>query len=313
MREQPQRGRSRRLQSQVQFSYYPGCSVEGMNKAYDKATRVVCEALDINLTELTDWNCCGATSYMAINEQRAHLLSARNLALAEKEKRDLVVVCPACLTTLTKTNRYMGEDPKLRRAVNAALGVTGMQYQGGARVRHLLEVIVNEVGEGKVKARTKKPLTNLMVAPYYGCQLTRPFGEIDDKEFPMMLDKLLSWLGAKPVDFPLKTKCCGGMLMMTNEDVALGLTRNILEAAKQNGAECIATLCPLCHINLEAYQGNVNNLFGTDFKIPILYFTQLLGLAFGFSRKSLGVDDELTPSKQLLKKTWWLYESCQKR
>jgi len=301
------------LQSQVQFSYYPGCSVEGMNKAYDKATRVVCEALDINLTELTDWNCCGATSYMAINEQRAHLLSARNLALAEKEKRDLVVVCPACLTTLTKTNRYMGEDPKLRRAVNAALGVTGMQYQGGARVRHLLEVIVNEVGEGKVKARTKKPLTNLMVAPYYGCQLTRPFGEIDDKEFPMMLDKLLSWLGAKPVDFPLKTKCCGGMLMMTNEDVALGLTRNILEAAKQNGAECIATLCPLCHINLEAYQGNVNNLFGTDFKIPILYFTQLLGLAFGFSRKSLGVDDELTPSKQLLKKTWWLYESCQKR
>ncbi|MGA2789355.1 MAG: CoB--CoM heterodisulfide reductase iron-sulfur subunit B family protein [Candidatus Bathyarchaeia archaeon] len=301
------------MQSQVQFSYYPGCSVEGMNKAYDKATRVVCEALDINLTELTDWNCCGATSYMAINEQRAHLLSARNLALAEKEKRDLVVVCPACLTTLTKTNRYMGEDPKLRRAVNAALGVTGMQYQGGARVRHLLEVIVNEVGEGKVKARTKKPLTNLMVAPYYGCQLTRPFGEIDDKEFPMMLDKLLSWLGAKPVDFPLKTKCCGGMLMMTNEDVALGLTRNILEAAKQNGAECIATLCPLCHINLEAYQGNVNNLFGTDFKIPILYFTQLLGLAFGFSRKSLGVDDELTPSKQLLKKTWWLYESCQKR
>ena len=301
------------MQSQVQFSYYPGCSVEGMNKAYDKATRVVCEALDINLTELTDWNCYGATSYMAINEQRAHLLSARNLALAEKEKRDLVVVCPACLTTLTKTNRYMGEDPKLRRAVNAALGVTGMQYQGGARVRHLLEVIVNEVGEGKVKARTKKPLTNLMVAPYYGCQLTRPFGEIDDKEFPMMLDKLLSWLGAKPVDFPLKTKCCGGMLMMTNEDVALGLTRNILEAAKQNGAECIATLCPLCHINLEAYQGNVNNLFGTDFKIPILYFTQLLGLAFGFSRKSLGVDDELTPSKQLLKKTWWLYESCQKR
>jgi heterodisulfide reductase subunit B len=301
------------LQSQVQFSYYPGCSVEGMNKAYDKATRVVCKALDINLTELTDWNCCGATSYMAINEQRAHLLSARNLALAEKEKKDLIVVCPACLTTLTKTNRYMGEDPKLRRAVNAALGVTGMQYRGGARVRHLLEVIVNELGEGKVKARVKKPLTNLMVAPYYGCQLTRPFGEIDDKEFPTMLDKLLSWLGAKPVDFPLKTKCCGGMLMMTNEDVALGLTRNLLKSARQNGAECVATLCPLCHINLEAYQGNVNKLFGTDFNVPILYFTQLLGLAFGFSRKSLGVDDELTPSKRLLKKTWWLYESCQKR
>ena len=120
------------MQSPLQFSYYPGCSVEGMNKAYDKATRVVCKALDINLAELSDWNCCGATSYMAINEQRAHLLSARNLALAEKEKKDLVVVCPACLTTLTKTNRYMGEDPKLRRTVDAALGAAGMQYQGGA-------------------------------------------------------------------------------------------------------------------------------------------------------------------------------------
>jgi heterodisulfide reductase subunit B len=207
----------------------------------------------------------------------------------------------------------MGEDPKLRRTVNAALGATGIQYQGGARVRHLLEVIVNEVGEGKVKARIKKPLTNLMVAPYYGCQLTRPFGEIDDKEFPTILDKLLSWVGAKPVDFPLKTKCCGGMLMMTNEDVALGLTRNLLNSARQNGAECFATVCPLCHINLEAYQGNVNKLFGMDFNIPILYFTQLLGLAFGFPGKSLGVDDELTSSKQLLKKTWWLYESCRRR
>ena len=301
------------MQPQLEFSYYPGCSVEGMNKSYDKASRLVCEALDINLAELNDWNCCGATSYMAINEQRAHLLSARNLALAEKEKKDLVVVCPACLTTLTKTNRYMGEDPKLKRTVNSALSAAGLQYQGGARVRHLLEVIVNEVGEARVKSRVRKSLMGLMVAPYYGCQLTRPFGEIDDKEFPTMLDKLLSWLGAKPVAFPLKTKCCGGMLMMTNEDVALRLTRNLLASAKQNGAECIATLCPLCHMNLEAYQGNVNKLFGTSFNVPILYFTQLLGLAFGFSRKSLGVDEELTPSKELLKKTWWLYESCQKR
>ena len=211
------------MQSQLEFSYYPGCSVEGMNKSYDKASRLVCEALDINLAELNDWNCCGATSYMAINEQRAHLLSARNLALAEKEKKDLVVVCPACLTTLTKTNRYMGEDPKLKRTINSALSAAGLQYQGGVRVRHLLEVIVNEVGEARVKSRVRKSLMGLMVAPYYGCQLTRPFGEIDDKEFPTILDKLLSWLGAKPVAFPMKTKCCGGMLMMTNEDVALRL------------------------------------------------------------------------------------------
>lgn len=222
--------------------------------------------------------------------------------MAEKEQKDLAVVCPACLTTLTKTNRYMAENPKLKRTIVSALKATGSEYAGGVKVRHLLEIIVNEVGEDRVKAKVKRPLTGLTVAPYYGCQLTRPFGEIDDKEFPTMLDKLLGWVGAKPAYFPLKTKCCGGMLMMTNEEIALGLTRNLMECATQNGAECITTICPLCHMNLEAYQDNVNKLFGTIFHIPILYFTQLLGLAFGFSRKSLGIDQELTPSRALLEK-----------
>jgi len=290
------------MQARAEFSYYPGCSVEGMNKAYDKSTRLVCKALDIDLAELGDWNCCGATSYMSIDELRAHLLSARNLALAEKEKKDLVVVCPACLTTLTKTNRYMAENSRLRRTIGSALKAANLQYWGSVKVRHLLEVIVNEVGEHEIKARIKRSLSGLKVAPYYGCQLTRPFGGIDDKEFPMMLDRLLTWLGVQPVNFPLKAKCCGGMLMMTNEEVALGLTRNLLECAKQNGAECIATICPLCHMNLEAYQGNVNKLFGTDFSVPILYFTQLTGVAFGFSRKALGINEELIPSQALLEK-----------
>jgi heterodisulfide reductase subunit B len=284
------------------FSYYPGCSLEGMNKAYDKSARLVSRALGIDLAELNDWNCCGASAYMSIHEVRAHLLSARNLAIAEKEKKDLVVVCPACLTTLTKTNHYLAEDPKFKRTIGAALKAADLQYFGSVKVRHLLEVIVNEIGENEVKARIKRKISGLKVAPYYGCQLTRPFGEIDDKEFPTILDTLLKWIGAQPVDFPLKAKCCGGLLMMTNEEVALGLNRNLLDCAAQNGAECIVTICPLCHMNIETYQDDVNKMFGTKFKLPALYFTQLMGLAFGFSRKELGIDEEMISSRPLLEK-----------
>jgi heterodisulfide reductase subunit B len=291
-----------RLQSRLSFSYYPGCSVEGMNRAYDKSTQIVCKALDIDLAELNDWNCCGASAYMSIHEMKASLLSARNLALAEKEKKDLVVVCPACLTTLNKTNHYLAEDSRFKRTIGTALKAANFQYFGSVKVRHLLEVIVNQVGEEEVKTRIKRKLSGLKVAPYYGCQLTRPFGEIDDKEFPMILDRLLTWIGVEPVNFPLKAKCCGGLLMMTNEDVALGLNRNLLDCAKQNGAECIITICPLCHMNIETYQSDVNKMFGTDFKIPALYFTQLMGLAFGFSRKELGIGDEMIPSQELLEK-----------
>jgi heterodisulfide reductase subunit B len=273
-----------------------------MNKAYDKSARVVCKALDIDLAELNDWNCCGASAYMSIHEMKAHLWSARNLALAEKEKKDLVVVCPACLTTLTKTNHYLGETTKFKKTIEAAMKAANLRYQGSVKVRHLLEVIVNDVGEQEVKARIKRKLSGLKVAPYYGCQLTRPFGEIDDKEFPMILDRLLGWIGVDPVDFPLKAKCCGGLLMMTNEDVALGLNKNLLDSARQNGAECIVTICPLCHMNIETYQGDVNKMFGTDFNIPALYFTQLLGLAFGFSREHLGINEEMIPSTQLFEK-----------
>ena len=290
------------MQARLGFSYYPGCSVEGMNRAYDKSTQLVCKALDIDLAELNDWNCCGASAYMSIQEMRAHLLSARNLAIAEREKKDLVVVCPACLTTLTKTNHYLAEEPRFRRTIGTALKAANLQYLGSVKVRHLLEVIVNEVGEQEVKARIKRKLSTLKVAPYYGCQLTRPFGEIDDEEFPVILDRLLTWIGAEPVNFPLKAKCCGGLLMMTNEDVALGLNRNLLDCAKQNGAECIITICPLCHMNIETYQGDVNKMFGTNFKIPTLYFTQLMGLAFGFSREELGINEEMIPSRSLFEK-----------
>jgi heterodisulfide reductase subunit B len=273
-----------------------------MNKAYDKSARLISRVLNIDLAELDDWNCCGASAYISIHELKAHLLSARNLSIAEKKKKDLVVVCPACFTTLSKTNHYLAEDPKFQRTIATALKSANLEYWGGVKVRHLLDVIVKDIGENEVKSRVKRKLSGLRVAPYYGCQLTRPFGEVDDTQFPMMLDTLLSWIGAQPVSFPLKAKCCGGLLMMTSEEVSLGLNKNLLDCAAQSGAECIATICPLCHMNIETYQGDVNKKFGTNFSIPALYFTQLMGLAFGFSRKELGIDEEMVSSRAVLEK-----------
>ena len=240
------------------YTYYPGCSLTSTNKAYDISTRNVARVLGVDMVELEDWNCCGATAYTAIREHRSFVLSARNLALAEKEKRDLVTVCAGCYLALYKTNRYFAEDKKMRDSVKAALQAGGEDYNGTIRVRHFLDVVVNDLGEEVIEQHVVRKFQGLKVAPYYGCQITRPFGEIDDPDFPQCMAKLMRWIGAEPLDFPLMTKCCGGMLMTTNPKVARELVGRILKEAKKIGADCISTACPLCQINLEAFQKKVS-------------------------------------------------------
>lgn len=277
------------------FSYYPGCSLMATNRAYDRSTRNVAEALGLKLVELDDWNCCGATAYMAINEKRSFVMSARNLALAEKEDRDLVTVCNGCYLALKKTNKYLTEDSHLQADIQRALVAGDMNYAGGVKVLHFLEVVVNDLGEEIVRKSVTQPLTGLKVACYYGCQFSRPFGEIDHEEFPEMMDKLVGWLGAEPVPFPLKAKCCGGMMMTTEPEIGLRLSGQLLKNAKDAGADCLISACPLCQMNLEGYQKKSGAEISSDCSLPVLYFTQLLGVAFGLSSKKLALKDSLTP------------------
>jgi len=281
------------------YSYYPGCSVEASNRAYDISARSVSQAVGIGLIELEDWNCCGATAYMSVREKRAMALSARNLALAEREKRDLVTICNGCFSVLNKTNLYMAANEELGRELCRALQAADLRYEGTVKVRHLLDVLVTDVGEAGIRAQVTKELNGLKVAPYYGCQLNRPRGMFDNPELPMSLDNLLSWLQAEPVTYPLKTKCCGGMLMTTQPDVCEKVVERLLSSAVEAGAECLATLCPLCHINLEAYQKRINKRLGTHFDLPIFYFTQIVGLAFGMGEKELRIADNLTPCEKI--------------
>jgi len=283
--------------------YYPGCSLMATNRAYDISTRQVAAALGIELVELDDWNCCGATAYIAINERKSFVLSARNLALAEAQANggdgELVVSCNGCYVALHKAEKYLAEDESLRQQVCRALEQGNMQYRGRAHVRHFLEVVVNDCGEQTIRSRVRKPLTGLKVAGYPGCQIGRPFGEIDDPEYPKLMERLLGWLGAEPVPFSLASKCCGGMMMTTQPALGRKLTGRILRFARETGADCLSTACPLCQINLEAYQDQISAAVGADCHIPVLYFTQLMGIAFGLSDEQVALPDNLTSSQKL--------------
>ncbi|RME49122.1 MAG: disulfide reductase [Caldilineae bacterium] len=293
----------------MKYGYYPGCSLERNAIAYHQSTMAVGEVLGLDFDEVDDWNCCGATEYMAVDALSAYALISRNLALAHRQNGQgdgqLVAPCSACFLNLSKADHMMQESPSLAEKVNAALAAGGLHYRPGAiRVRHLLDVIVNDVGYDAIAEKVVRPLYDLRVAPYYGCLVVRPGynGDFDNPEYPTSLDKLMRLLGARVVDFPLKTHCCGGHMTQISEPVALELIRRLLKNAADYHADAIVTLCPMCQLNLDAYQDSVNKYFGVNYHIPILYFTQLLGLALGLSPRALGFGKEFVDASAALKK-----------
>jgi heterodisulfide reductase subunit B len=283
----------------MDYTYYPGCSLESAHHGYSESVKKVFSHLGCNLIELEDWNCCGATAYMSVKETLSFAISARNLALAETYQRDIVAPCSSCFTILNKTNRYLRELPEFHKKVNECLAEAGLKYNLSINVRHPLDVLMNDIGIEMIKAKAVRSLEGLKIANYYGCQIVRPEKGFDDREEPVLMDKLFGALGAENVYFPFKVKCCGGMLMTTYEDVALKLSKEIIESAIENKADCIVTTCPLCQMNVEAYQDKINNVFHTNYNIPVLFFTQVLGLAFGFNDHELEIDRLLTESVKL--------------
>jgi heterodisulfide reductase subunit B2 len=284
----------------MDYAYYPGCSLETAASPYDKSVREVFKTLGINLHEIEDWNCCGATMYMSVNNTVAYSISARNLAIAQKMGMDVCAPCSSCFTILQKTNRYIDWDPKERERINQALAAANLTYDKPVAVRHPLDILVNEIGLDTIKAKVVNSLVGLKVAPYYGCQIVRPYGYFDDVDDPVTMDNLLRAIGAETTHFPGKVRCCGGMLMTTEENIALKLNLGLLQAAVDNGAEMIATACPLCQMNLEAYQDKINQTFGRNFNIPIVYFTHLVGVALGVSPSKMGLDKLLVSPDKLL-------------
>ena len=283
-----------------QYAYFPGCSAEATAVGLGLSTQAIAKPLDIELIELEDWTCCGSTPYGSLAGEEAILVAARNLALAEKTGLDLVTPCSSCYVTLNKADIKLKDHPQLMTRVNEALATANLEYRAHLRVRHLVDVLLNDVTPEVIASKVKRKLNGLKVAPYYGCQLVRPHYGTDDTEFPHSLDRLVESLGAEAVPFPLKARCCGGALIISEEAIALDLIRKLLENALENGAQCIATPCPLCQTNLDAYQSKVNGKFKTNYQLPVLFITQLVGLALDIAPASLGLDTNIVSPGEVL-------------
>ena len=283
----------------MEYAYYPGCSLENTGKPYDMSVREVFKALGIRLRDIEDWNCCGATFYMSVDKIVGFAVSARNLALAQNMGCDICAPCSSCYTTLRKTNRHIAWNVHSRTIINEALKAANLSYDTMVDVRHPLDILVNDVGIDRIVDACQYRFDGLRVAPYYGCMIVRPVYHFDDMDDPTTMDRLLAALGAEIVPYSCKVRCCGGMLMTTFEEVALSLNNELLSCAEGCNAEIIATLCPLCQMNLEAYQPQINRRYNLNHHMPIIYFTQLLGLALGIEPRKLGMNTLLIEAANL--------------
>ncbi len=281
------------------YTYYPGCSAEATATPLGLSVPPVAKALDMELAELEDWNCCGSTPYHSTYKLEASAMAARNLALAEKTGLDLVTPCSNCYVVLASVNTHLKELPAFREKVNEALAAADLTYGGGVKVRHLVEVLYTDITPEVIASKVTKPLKGLKVAAYYGCQLVRPDG-FDDPESPHSLDEMVTSLGAEAVPWELKARCCGSSLIMPEPDVALGLINKLLKNAQEHGAQCLITPCPLCQINLDAYQSQVNSKFNTSYNLPVLFVTQLIGIALGIPAKELALEKNIVSPMRVL-------------
>lgn len=276
------------------YTYFPGCCMHGFARHCQDSLYAVFDALGLELRVLPDWNCCGATTYISVDEYQAMALAARNLAMAEALGRELVAPCTACLMILKKTQDYLARYGALREKIDRALAEVGLRYRDNLRVLHPLEIVLRDVGLQGLKAKVKRPLKGWNVAPYYGCLIARPYSLSEGMSLEAF-DKFIPALGANLVEFGLKSRCCGGSLTGSIEEVGHRLVYFLLKEAKRDNANVMVTVCPLCQLNLEAHQGKIKKRYGDDVTIPIPYFTQLIGMALGLPSEALGLHKLLVP------------------
>ncbi|MBU0702081.1 CoB--CoM heterodisulfide reductase iron-sulfur subunit B family protein [bacterium] len=272
-------------------AYFPGCSLSSTAREYDISTKLICKDLEIELVEIPDWLCCGATTAHITDELASIVLPIKNLLWPEKQHLPVTAPCSACFSRLKLADISLKKDAQLKTAVTEVLGE---EYKGMVDILHLWQVI-EKYGDLK----PKKELKGLRVASYYGCLLTRPkeVCDYDRIEDPQFLDNLVSNLGAEAIKWAYKTECCGAAFSLTKKDIVLTLSQKILKDARDAGADCIITACPLCHSNLDARQAEMR----LDFSIPILYFTQLIGLGLGYGYRDLMLHKHFVSPKGLLK------------
>lgn len=280
----------------MKYFYYPGCSLHSTGIEYDISFKKVCEIFGIELKEVNKWICCGASSAHNTSHLLSVSLPAYNLSQIEKEEgKEVVVPCAACFSRFKSAIFEIDKEPSFKDEVNWVIDYT---FKNSVSVLHPLEIFKKE----DIEKNIKKDLSKFKIACYYGCLLTRPpkVMKFDICEYPTLMDDLLKSAGLKTLDWNYKTDCCGAALSLTKTEIVLKLCHKIMEEAKEIGADAISVACPLCHANLDTRQEEVGKIYNLDYKIPILYFTQLLGLAFGMSGKELGLSKHLVEPRAFM-------------
>jgi heterodisulfide reductase subunit B len=286
----------------MRYLFYPGCSAEGSAFEYKVSTLRVLEALGAEVEELDDWTCCGASAASVQSDLLGLVLPARNLALAEQaaDGTDVIAVCSACYTNLRRTSEAVGEEASLLSTVNKALDVEGLTFDNTVKTRHLMDVLASDFAPEEIAARVERPLTGLTVAPYYGCQTVRPFSPYDDNEKPTSMVAILEALGAEVHRHNRTAACCGTSLLMTKPKVGYHMAGEILAAC--DPADCVATVCPMCHMNLDSYQDKASRVMRQQLDVPILFLPQLMGLAFGIPPADMLLERHVVSADRVLKR-----------
>lgn len=286
----------------MNFAYYPGCSAKGSSSDYESSTQAVCRALDITLEEIPGWNCCGSTPAHAVDTELSAALCVRNLDIAARQGADLLLTpCPSCLSNLRAAARRM-EKPAFRQRVNELLDAPAAETF--PEVTSVMQGIARQIDRETLAARVQTSLKGLRLAAYYGCLMSRPseLMRFEDPENPLLMEGLLSACGAEMVDFPLKTACCGASFGIPERAMTARNSGRILELARRLGVDAVVTACPLCQMNLDLRQKQAGRACETIFHLPVLYFTQMLGLALGLKRNELGLNKLAVSANGLLEK-----------
>jgi heterodisulfide reductase subunit B len=291
-----------------EYAFYPGCSSQAKSSAANYLTSVnaMCEKLDIKLNEIPDWNCCGASiGYAEGGELPRLAINARNFAIAEQQLpgQDIVATCAACWLGARESKERLDHTAQLMQETNEALAAAGLKYEGKVAVRHMVEVLIEDLGYDAIKQPVVKPLEGLKIAGYVGCQTNRPFGIVGESfENPKYLDKFIEVLGGEPLEkYEQKVACCGGALAFSEPEKSQKQIRDIVESALDHKAELIVTPCPLCQANVEVYQSEINRKHGTKFAVPVVYYSQLMAVAYGSSAKDAGLNGQLIRTEALEK------------
>lgn len=284
----------------MKIPYYPGCTLNTVAKNFDESAKAAAVAVGFEMEDIKQWNCCGATFPLTPDNVMGLTAPAKVLSNASREGDTLTTLCSVCYNVLKRTNKVIKDNKEKRGVINSFIEE---EYDGSLNVVHFLEVLRDKVGFGKVREAVKRPLKGIKTAAYYGCMLLRPFEDmgIDNAEKPTVFEDLLKAIGAEPVDFPNKIECCGAHLSMNNEAIVEKLSGNVMTSAVGSGAELIVTSCPLCQYNLEKSQSKVASNTSGYRPVPVVYFTQVLGLALGQDPAGLGFGKNVTDVMPLLK------------